>query len=101
MIHRDIKPDNIVLVPLPMGGESVKVLDFGIAKLKEGKSVEGGLTLTGTGVVIGTPQYMSPEQAMGKRGDQLDGRSDLYSFGVVMYEMLTGVLPFQAEPRWR
>ena len=49
-----------------MGGESVKVLDFGIAKLKEGKSVEGGLTLTGTGVVIGTPQYMSPEQAMGK-----------------------------------
>ena len=49
MIHRDIKPDNIVLVPLPMGGESVKVLDFGIAKLKEGKSVEGGLTLTGTG----------------------------------------------------
>ena len=97
MIHRDIKPDNIVLVPLPMGGESVKVLDFGIAKLKEGKSVEGGLTLTGTGVVIGTPQYMSPEQAMGKRGDQLDGRSDLYSLGVVMYEMLTGVLPFQAE----
>ena len=61
MIHRDIKPDNIVLVPLPLGGESVKVLDFGIAKLKEGKSVEGGLTLTGTGVVIGTPQYMSPE----------------------------------------
>ncbi len=97
MIHRDIKPDNVVLVPLPLGGESVKVLDFGIAKLREGKSVEGGLTLTGTGVVIGTPQYMSPEQAMGKRGDQLDGRSDLYSLGVVMYEMLTGVLPFQAE----
>ena len=97
MIHRDIKPDNIVLVPQPEGGEAVKVLDFGIAKLKEGKSVEGGLTLTGTGVVIGTPQYMSPEQAMGRRGDQLDDRSDLYSLGVVMYEMLTGVLPFRAE----
>ena len=97
MIHRDIKPDNIVLVPQPEGGEAVKVLDFGIAKLKEGKSVEGSLTLTGTGVVIGTPQYMSPEQAMGRRGDQLDDRSDLYSLGVVMYEMLTGVLPFQAE----
>ena len=97
MIHRDIKPDNIVLVPQPEGGETVKVLDFGIAKLKEGKSVEGGLTLTGTGVVIGTPQYMSPEQAMGRRGDQLDDRSDLYSLGVVMYEMLTGVLPFRAE----
>ena len=55
------------------------------------------MTLTGTGVVIGTPQYMSPEQAMGKRGDELDGRSDLYSLGVVMYEMLTADLPFKAD----
>ena len=56
-----------------------------------------GLTLTGAGVVIGTPQYMSPEQAMGKRGDELDGRADLYSLGVVMYQMLTADLPFKAD----
>ena len=97
MIHRDIKPDNIVLIETA-SGEEAKVLDFGIAKLKESRAGgTGGLTLTGTGVVIGTPQYMSPEQAMGKRGDDLDGRSDLYSLGVVMYQMLTGDLPFKAD----
>jgi serine/threonine-protein kinase len=97
MVHRDIKPDNIVLVQSPEG-EQAKVLDFGIAKLKEGRPGEmGGMTLTGTGVVIGTPQYMSPEQAMGRRGDELDGRSDLYSLGIVMYQMLTGELPFRAD----
>jgi serine/threonine-protein kinase len=97
MVHRDIKPDNIVLINTP-DGEVAKVLDFGIAKLKEAHANDsGGLTLTGTGVVIGTPQYMSPEQAMGKRGDDLDGRSDLYSLGVVMYQMLSGDLPFKAE----
>lgn len=97
MVHRDIKPDNIVLVQAPEG-EQAKVLDFGIAKVKEGRlGSTGSMTLTGTGVVIGTPQYMSPEQAMGKRGDQLDGRSDLYSLGVVMYEMLVGELPFKAD----
>ena len=97
MIHRDIKPDNIVLVAAPEG-ELVKVLDFGIAKIKEARASESaGMTLTGTGVVIGTPQYMSPEQAMGKRGDDLDGRSDIYSLGVVMYQMLTGDLPFKAD----
>ncbi len=97
MVHRDIKPDNIVLINTPEG-EVAKVLDFGIAKLKEAHASDaGGLTLTGTGVVIGTPQYMSPEQAMGKRGDDLDGRSDLYSLGVVMYQMLTGDLPFKAD----
>ncbi len=97
MIHRDIKPENIVLVQ-SAAGEQVKILDFGIAKVKEARLGEGGgLTLTGTGVVVGTPQYMSPEQAMGKRGEQLDGRSDLYSLGVVMYQMLTGELPFKAE----
>ncbi len=97
MVHRDIKPDNIVLVQTPEG-EQAKVLDFGIAKIKEGRQGElGSMTLTGTGVVIGTPQYMSPEQAMGKRGDDLDGRSDLYSLGIVMYQMLTGNLPFKAD----
>jgi serine/threonine protein kinase len=97
MVHRDIKPDNIVLVRT-REGEQAKVLDFGIAKVKESRlGGTGSMTLTGTGVVIGTPQYMSPEQAMGKRGDQLDGRSDLYSLGVVMYEMLAGDLPFKAD----
>ena len=97
MVHRDIKPDNIALIESPEG-ELVKVLDFGIAKMKEARLGEAsGMTLTGTGMVIGTPQYISPEQAMGKRGDELDGRSDLYSLGVVMYEMLTADLPFKAE----
>jgi serine/threonine protein kinase len=97
MVHRDIKPDNIALIESPEG-ERVKVLDFGIAKMKEARAdAKAALTLTGAGMVIGTPQYMSPEQAMGKRGDELDGRSDLYSLGVIMYEMLTGDLPFQAE----
>jgi len=104
MVHRDVKPDNIVLVA---GGSDsslalrqiVKVLDFGIAKLKEmhaAESVAGG-SLTGTGMVIGTPQYMSPEQAMGKSGAEIDQRSDIYSLGIVMYEMLTGSLPFDAD----
>ncbi|MGA3168239.1 MAG: protein kinase [Terriglobia bacterium] len=98
MVHRDIKPDNIALVNTPEG-EMVKVLDFGIAKLKEARmgGEAAGMTLTGTGVVIGTPQYMSPEQAMGKRGDELDGRADLYSLGIVMYQMLTADLPFKAD----
>lgn len=96
MVHRDIKPANIVLIQTP-NGEQAKVLDFGIAKIKESRSGDSGMTLTGTGIVIGTPQYMSPEQALGKRGDQLDGRSDLYSLGVVMYQMLTGELPFKTD----
>lgn len=96
MVHRDIKPANIVLIQTP-GGEQAKVLDFGIAKIKEARSGDSGMTLTGTGIVIGTPQYMSPEQALGKRGEQLDGRSDLYSLGVVMYQMLTGELPFKTD----
>ncbi len=99
LIHRDIKPDNIFLVTRPDAAPVAKVLDFGIARLKEGSASQGisGTTLTGTGVVIGTPDYMSPEQAMGKHGEQLDGRSDLYSLGIVMYRMLTGDLPFKAE----
>jgi serine/threonine-protein kinase len=97
MVHRDIKPDNIALTESPQG-ELVKVLDFGIAKVKEARpGAASGMTLTGTGVVIGTPQYMSPEQAKGKRGDKLDGRSDLYSLGVVIDEMLTAAIPFKAD----
>jgi formylglycine-generating enzyme required for sulfatase activity len=75
-------------------------LDFGIAKLKEGHIEDSKLdhfTLTGAGMVIGTPAYMSPEQAKGAQGDQLDGRSDIYSLAVVMYEMLCGDLPLKAD----
>ncbi len=97
MIHRDIKPDNIALIQTP-SGEQAKVLEFGVAKLKEARVGEaaGMLTLSGALAVIGTPQYMSPELSMGKRGDELDGRSDIYTLGIVMYEMLTGALPFKS-----
>ena len=95
--HRDIKPENILLVP-QAGRELVKVLDFGIAKVREGAmDVGGGYTATQTGMVVGTPQYISPEQAMGRSGDQIDGRADLYSLGVVIYEMLTGKQPFESD----
>ncbi len=96
--HRDIKPDNILLVAQPNGRELVKVLDFGIAKVREGGiDVGGGYTATQTGMVVGTPQYISPEQALGKHGEEIDGRADLYSLGIVIYEMLTGELPFQSD----
>jgi serine/threonine-protein kinase len=88
IIHRDIKPDNILLE----GSRGrVMVTDFGIAKALSSTS---GATLTGAGVAIGTPAFMSPEQAAGER--EIDGRSDVYSLGVVSYQMLTGELPFNA-----
>jgi serine/threonine-protein kinase len=95
LIHRDIKPDNIVLVAQREGPPVPKILDFGISRLKE--ETAGAKGLTQTGMVIGTPEYMSPEQVMGKQRIDIDGRSDLYSLGVVMYRMLTGELPFQGE----
>ena len=95
LIHRDIKPENIVLIGQREGPPIAKILDFGISRLREETSGMKGLTQTG--MVIGTPEYMSPEQALGKRGDDIDGRSDLYSLGIVMYRMLTGELPFKAE----
>jgi serine/threonine-protein kinase len=88
VIHRDIKPDNILLEGTR---GRVMVTDFGIAKALSSSS---GATLTGAGVAIGTPSFMSPEQAAGER--EIDGRSDLYSLGIVTYQMLTGELPFQA-----
>jgi serine/threonine-protein kinase len=88
VIHRDIKPDNILLEGTR---RRVMVTDFGIAKALTDAS---GGTLTGTGVAIGTPAYMSPEQAAGER--EIDARSDVYSLGVVAFEMLTGEVPFKA-----
>jgi serine/threonine-protein kinase len=91
IIHRDLKPDNIFLTRGDEGETIVKIVDFGIAKLRE----SAAHTLTGT--VLGTPAYMSCEQASGMRSDQLDGRSDIYSVGVVTYEMLAGRVPFHSD----
>ena len=91
IIHRDLKPDNIFLTHGDEGELIVKVVDFGIAKLRE------SATHTQTGMVLGTPAYMSYEQASGMRSDELDARSDIYSLGVVVYEMLTGRVPFQSD----
>ncbi|HEU4995674.1 MAG TPA: serine/threonine-protein kinase [Gemmatimonadaceae bacterium] len=88
VIHRDIKPDNILLDR--DNGRAI-VTDFGIARAAE---AGGGSRLTATGIAVGTPAYMSPEQAMGER--ELDGRSDVYSLGVLGYQMLTGRVPFSA-----
>lgn len=88
IVHRDLKPDNILVKPM-LNGLRVKVLDFGIAKLRD--LTAGNLTQTGS--VMGTPHYMSPEQCL---GEELDSRSDVYSLGVVLYEMLVGVVPFNS-----
>jgi Protein kinase domain/AAA ATPase domain len=94
IVHRDLKPDNVVLEPLRSGLDFVKVVDFGLAKiLEEAPAAQGG-ALTRPGLVCGTPEYMSPEQG---RGDRLDGRSDLYSVGIVLFELLTGRVPFTGE----
>ncbi len=98
IVHRDIKPENILLIQQPDGSELVKVLDFGIARMcGQGGDGAAGHTPTRTGIILGTPQYISPEQAKGTRSTELDGRSDLYSLGVVLYEMLTGEPPFTAD----
>jgi len=91
IVHRDLKPDNIMLTSRKGGGETVKVVDFGIAKAVGGD--QAGQKVTKTGLVVGTPEFMSPEQLS---GDALDGRSDLYSLALVFYRMLIGKLPFEA-----
>jgi serine/threonine-protein kinase len=88
VVHRDLKPDNILVCRTGGGGEIIKVLDFGLAK------VAGQSRLTKNGVVFGTPHYMSPEQASGA---VVDERTDIYALGVVMYEMFTGRVPFEAD----
>lgn len=116
IIHRDLKPDNIWLEPNGRGGYTVKVLDFGLVKLRGADEISRGSTqinadlsefseesatliksdsLTAVGSVMGTPFYMSPEQC---RGEQLDTRSDIYSLGVVAYRLLTGETPFAGSP---
>jgi len=91
IIHRDLKPENVILEPLRRGGDFVKVVDFGLAKLRADTQSP---SVTSPGIVCGTPDYMAPEQG---RGDLLDGRSDLYAVGVMLFQLLTGRLPFRAE----
>jgi serine/threonine protein kinase len=91
LVHRDVRPDNVMLESRP-GGVAVKVLDFGIAKLVSASGDTEHLTIPHA--IIGTPVYMSPEQA---RGDVVDARTDIYSLGVMVYEMLSGCVPFSAD----
>jgi eukaryotic-like serine/threonine-protein kinase len=95
IVHRDLKPDNLFVVPdeANPGLEHVKVLDFGIAKLQANASA--GSVKTRTGALMGTPIYMSPEQCLGTK--EVDWRSDIYSLGAILYEMLTGQPPFVSE----
>ncbi len=93
VIHRDLKPDNIYLIRRAGTGDYVKILDFGLAKLLSG--TEGQNHKTSSGSVLGTPHYMAPEQCEGKT--TIDGRADLYSVGCILYQMLTGELPFPGE----
>mgnify|MGYP001765831078 CR=1 FL=1 len=94
IVHRDLKPENVFLKNEPGGAVTVKIVDFGISRLGQ---VEGGgeLSVTRTGAVFGTPRYMAPEQARGLK--TVDHRVDLYSVGVILYRMLTGALPFEAD----
>ena len=84
VVHRDIKPANIMYEP---ESDTIKITDFGIARITDSSK-------TKTGMVLGTPSYMSPEQLAGKK---VDGRSDLFSLGVMLYQLLTGSLPFTAD----
>ncbi|MCU1279314.1 MAG: serine/threonine protein kinase, partial [bacterium] len=92
IIHRDMKPENVYLITREGKPDFVKVLDFGIAKMSA--LDDGGSRLTRTGMIFGTPEYMSPEQA---KGDKPDHRVDIYAAGCILYEMLTGDVPFHAE----
>jgi serine/threonine-protein kinase len=96
IVHRDLKPDNLFLIPDPMiaSGERVKVLDFGIAKLRD--DLRGGSAHTQTGAVMGTAAYMSPEQCQGQV-DRIDQRTDIYALGIILYQMLCGAPPFVSE----
>jgi len=92
IVHRDLKPENIMLVPQDGGGDRAVVMDFGLAK--ERRADPAIQKLTATGIILGTPEFMSPEQI---RGRPLDARSDVYALGIVAFEMFTGKLPFQGR----
>jgi serine/threonine-protein kinase len=94
IIHRDLKPENIFLTGQGGTTDFPKVLDFGLAKVSEKQMGRGSMMLTQQGMVFGTPEFMSPEQT---QGETLDRRSDIYSLGLILYELLTGKLPFDAE----
>jgi serine/threonine protein kinase len=98
IIHRDLKPENVLLIERAGEKDVVKLVDFGIAARTESAEREKEQKLTQQGMVLGTPPYMSPEQFTGKA---LDLRSDVYSLGVMVYEMLTAQLPFQADTAWQ
>jgi len=93
IFHRDLKPENILL---PDGGTGPKVLDFGVAKLTNSSSGDGG-TMSVVGTIVGTPAYMAPEQL---RGEAVDARADVYSLGVMAYEMLTMRQPYTGSSIW-
>src|SRR5919112_1107618 len=97
VVHRDLKSDNIMLEEAAGGGDWAKVLDFGIAKIQQTEQSvhETDPGLTAPNLIIGTPQYMSPEQC--SQASDIDTRSDLYSFGVIVYEMLAGHVPFTGD----
>ena len=94
IVHRDMKPENCFRVERHGNADFIKVLDFGIAKVTSEDPDGAGGRLTSTGMIFGTPTYMSPEQAQGQR---VDHRSDIYALGVILYEMLTGKVPFSAD----
>src|SRR5450432_1389135 len=93
IVHRDLKPDNLFLTEGADGRPFVKILDFGISKFDSTKT--GGMQLTQEGAALGTPYYMPPEQIRGE--GSLDARADVYALGVILYECLAGVRPFEAE----
>jgi serine/threonine-protein kinase len=99
VVHRDLKPDNVIVAPAPVGPggratDVVKVIDFGLAKLRSATFGGGATGLTSVGTVMGTPTYMSPEQVMGQSVDQ---RADQYALGVLAFELFTGRPPYKAE----
>jgi serine/threonine-protein kinase len=94
LIHRDLKPDNVIVETADDGSEVPRIVDFGIAVLRDPEDAGPGSKLTGTGMIIGTPLYMAPEQA---KGEAIDHRVDLFALGVIVYEMLAGVPPFEGS----
>jgi serine/threonine protein kinase len=94
IVHRDLKPENVFLIDFLGDPDFVKLLDFGIAKLTDVSNEEGGRKLTKTGMLFGTPEYMSPEQA---RGENVDHRVDIYAMGCILFQLVTNRVPFESD----